>query len=233
MFRPEDIWAALHAEYATQLAAHPGRQAGIPLLAKMAIDRAIAAIALLATAPLLGLAALGVAASMGRPVLFTQVRPGKRARPIRLFKLRTMSNAAGPDGALLPDAERLTRLGRLLRATSIDDLPNLFNVLKGDLSLVGPRPLLLKYLELYSPEQARRHDVVPGITGWAQIHGRNADTHEDKFALDVWYVDNWSLGLDLKILAKTLGIVLRHDGISGEGHATVAVWTGNQRTEHE
>jgi sugar transferase EpsL len=146
---------------------------------------------------------------------------------LRIYKLRTMSDARDETGALLPDAQRLTRLGRLLRATSIDDLPNLFNVLKGELSLVGPRPLLDSYLPLYSREQARRHDVLPGITGWAQIHGRNSVSHEDKFALDVWYVDHWTPWLDVRILLKTLALVVRRTGVSDEGSATKELWRGN------
>lgn len=202
-------------------------QQGLPLLAKTLLDRTVALVALATTSPILGAAALAVAASMGRPVLFTQTRPGKGGEPFKLFKLRTMSNDRGPNGKLLRDDERLTRVGRFLRATSIDDLPNLFNVLRGELSIVGPRPLLMRYLPLYTPEQRRRHEVLPGITGWAQTHGRNLVSHEEKFRLDVWYVDNWSLWLDLRILAKTLLTVLRREGISADGQATVEVWRGN------
>lgn len=203
------------------------RQTGLPLVAKQLMDRTIAAVTLVATAPILAAASIGVAASLGRPVLFVQVRPGRNGRPVRLYKLRTMSNAKHPDGTLLPDEQRLGRLGRFLRATSIDDLPNLFNVLKGELSLVGPRPLLMSYLPLYDRDQARRHDVLPGITGWAQIHGRNAISHEERFRLDVWYVDNWSFGLDVAILARTIVTVLFRRGISSSNHATKDVWRGN------
>jgi lipopolysaccharide/colanic/teichoic acid biosynthesis glycosyltransferase len=203
------------------------RQTGIALLAKAAFDRTVAAAAFVAAAPILGCAALAVRATMGSPILFTQTRPGRDGRPFKLYKLRTMLDSRGPDGAVLSDAQRLTPLGKLLRATSIDDLPNLLNVLKGELSLVGPRPLLMSYLPLYSREQARRHEVLPGITGWAQVHGRNAVSHEDKFKLDVWYVDHWSPWLDLQILAKTIATVVRRDGVSDGGHATKEAWRGN------
>ena len=204
------------------------KQAGLLLLTKTLIDRGIALGALIATAPLVGAAALGVLVTMGRPVLFTQLRPGKDGKPFRLCKMRTMSNARTPEGELLPDAERLTKVGRFLRATSIDDLPNILNVLRGELSLVGPRPLLMSYLPLYTKDQARRHDVLPGITGWAQICGRNAVSHEEKFRLDLWYVDHWSPWLDIRILARTVFAVARREGISAEGHATMGVWRGEQ-----
>lgn len=204
------------------------KQAGFPLLAKTLIDRGIALGVLAMTSPLVGAAALGVLVTMGRPVLFGQQRPGKHGKPFRLYKLRTMSDARGSDGQLLPDADRLTALGRFLRASSIDDLPNVLNVLRGELSLVGPRPLLMSYLPLYTKEQARRHDVLPGITGWAQICGRNAVSHEEKFRLDLWYVDHWTPWLDLRILAKTVLAVARREGISADGHATMEVWRGEQ-----
>jgi len=203
------------------------RQAGLPLLAKKALDRAVALGALVATAPVIGAAALAVRVTLGSPVFFRQTRPGLGGTPFRIAKMRTMSDARGPDGQLLPDDQRLTRLGRFLRATSIDELPQLWNVLRGDLSLVGPRPLLMQYLPLYSAEQARRHDVMPGITGWAQINGRNALTWEEKFDLDVWYVDHWSLGLDLRILARTLGSVVKREGISSQGHVTMPNFQGS------
>lgn len=158
---------------------------------------------------------------MGSPAFFRQVRPGRGGKPFEITKLRTMKSGAGSD------AERLTALGKFLRSTSIDELPQLWTVLKGDLSLVGPRPLLVQYLPLYSPEQARRHEVLPGITGWAQIHGRNAISWEEKFAHDVWYVDHWSFGLDVRILARTALAVLRREGISGEGHVTMPVFAGS------
>ena len=207
------------------------RQAGLALLAKKALDRVFAAGALVATAPVLGAAALAVRASMGSPVFFRQERPGLGGTPFRIVKMRTMSNARDAAGWLLPDADRLTRLGRFLRASSIDELPQLWNVLRGDLSLVGPRPLLMQYLPLYDREQARRHDVLPGITGWAQVHGRNALGWQEKFALDVWYVDHWSFALDLKILAKTLGSVLAREGIASEGHVSMPNFLGRRGAE--
>jgi lipopolysaccharide/colanic/teichoic acid biosynthesis glycosyltransferase len=165
-------------------------------------------------APALGAAALVVWASLGRPLLFRQLRPGRGGRPFELLKLRSMRNAFDAHGRPLPDRERLTRAGRLLRATSLDELPQLWNVLRGDMSLVGPRPLCLEYLARYSPEQARRHEVLPGITGWAQVNGRAALDWEQRLQLDVWYVDHWSLALDLRILARTVLCVLRREGVS-------------------
>ena len=165
---------------------------------------------------------------LGSPVFFTQMRPGLQGKPFLMVKFRTMTDARGPDGALLPDADRLTPFGRFLRATSLDELPELWNVLKGDMSLVGPRPLLMEYLPLYSPEQARRHEVRPGITGWAQVNGRNAIGWEDKFTLDVWYVDHRSLWLDVKILWLTVKKVLVREGISADGEATMGRFTGSK-----
>ena len=193
---------------------------------KRAIDGSAAAAGLVVLAPLMLAVGLAIRLSMGRPVLFRQVRPGYRGRPFTLYKFRTMREAVGPDGTPLPDAERLTRVGRFVRSTSLDELPQLWNVLRGDLSLVGPRPLLMQYLPLYSPEQARRHEVRPGITGWAQVNGRNAIGWDEKFRLDVWYVDHWSLGLDLKILAMTAVKVLRREGISEAGAATMTPFRG-------
>jgi sugar transferase EpsL len=158
---------------------------------------------------------------IGAPILFRDTRPGKDGKPFAVLKFRTMTAEQGTGGRLLPDELRLTRLGRFLRAWSLDELPQLFNVLRGDMSLVGPRPLLTEYLGRYTPEQARRHEVKPGLTGWAQVNGRNALTWDEKFALDVWYVDNWSLRLDLLILWMTLRGVLRREGISAPGHATM------------
>ena len=177
--------------------------------------------------PLLALA-WQVRRKLGSPVLFTQVRPGLHGKPFRMVKFRTMTDARGPDGQLLPDAERLTPFGRWLRATSLDELPELWNVLRGEMSLVGPRPLLMEYLPLYSPEQARRHEVRPGITGWAQVNGRNAISWADKFALDVWYVDHRSLWLDVRILWLTVRKVLVRDGISAAGEATMPRFKGNK-----
>jgi len=163
---------------------------------------------------------------LGSPVFFTQVRPGMHGKPFKMVKFRSMTSECGPDGQLLPDAVRLTPFGRWLRATSLDELPELWNVLKGDMSLVGPRPLLMEYLPLYSPEQARRHEVRPGITGWAQVNGRNAISWESKFKLDVWYVDNRTLWLDIKVLWLTVKKVVVRDGISADGEATMPKFTG-------
>ena len=171
--------------------------------------------------------ALVVRSQLGSPVLFRQVRPGLNAKPFEMVKFKTMRDATGPDGQPLPDELRLNRFGRFLRATSLDELPELWNVLKGEMSLVGPRPLLMEYLPLYTPQQARRHEVRPGITGWAQVHGRNAISWESKFKLDVWYVDNRSLWLDVKILWLTLRKVLARDGISAEGSVTMQKFTGS------
>ncbi len=170
-----------------------------------------------------------VRSRLGSPVFFTQVRPGLNGKPFRMVKFRSMTDARSPDGELLPDAERLTRFGALLRSTSLDELPELWNVLKGEMSLVGPRPLLFEYLPLYTPEQARRHDVRPGITGWAQVNGRNAISWEEKFALDVWYVENQSLWLDIKILWLTVRKVLVRDGISASGEVTASKFTGAEK----
>ncbi len=164
--------------------------------------------------------------SQGRDIFFRQARPGLRGKPFNMLKFRTMSNRLGDGGRLLPDEHRITPLGQFLRSTSLDELPELFNVLKGEMSLVGPRPLLMRYLERYTPEQMRRHEVKPGITGWAQVNGRNAITWEEKFKLDVWYVDHQSLGLDLKIIALTLLKILKREGISAAGHVTMSEFMG-------
>ncbi len=193
---------------------------------KRALDASVAAVGLVATAPLQAVVALAVLAKHGRPVLFRQPRPGKDGRVFELVKFRTMLL---PDAQRVSDADRLTSLGALLRATSLDELPTLWNVLKGDMSLVGPRPLLVQYLERYSPEQARRHEVRPGITGLAQVRGRNNLDWDDKFALDVEYVDNRSLGLDLRILWETVAVVLLRRGISADGHVTMSEFRGAGR----
>ena len=163
---------------------------------------------------------------IGSPVLFKQMRPGLYGKPFTIYKFRTMTDKRDKDGNLLPDGERLTRLGRFLRKTSMDELPELFNVVKGDMSIVGPRPLLMQYLDRYTPEQARRHEAKPGITGWAQVNGRNAISWEDKFKLDVWYVDHWSLWLDVRIILMTVIKVLRREGISQKGEATAREFLG-------
>jgi len=172
--------------------------------------------------PLLAVIALLIKTRVGSPVLFRQIRPGLDGKPFMIYKFRTMTEERDAEGRLLPDSQRLTSLGRFLRATSLDELSELWNVLKGDMSIVGPRPLLMQYLDLYTPEQARRHEVKPGLTGWAQVNGRNALTWEEKFAMDVWYVDHWSLGLDFKIIGMTILKVLKQEGISAEGEATMA-----------
>lgn len=180
--------------------------------------------------PLLVIASL-VRCKLGAPVFFSQVRSGMYCRPFKMFKFRTMSDERGPDGNLLPDSVRLTSFGSFLRATSLDELPELWNVLRGDMSFVGPRPLLLQYLPLYSSEQARRHNVRPGITGWAQVNGRNAISWEEKFRLDVWYVNHQSLLLDLRILLITIWKVIRREGISAAGEATMAPFAGTPAHE--
>lgn len=193
---------------------------------KRPLDIMASLVALVVLSPILGLLSVLVAAQLGRPILFTQIRPGLHSKPFTIYKFRTMIDACDSIGNLLPDAERLTPFGRFLRSTSLDELPELFNVLKGDMSLVGPRPLLMEYLDRYTPEQARRHEVRPGITGWAQINGRNAITWEEKFELDVWYVDNCSLWLDIKIFFLTMWKVVRRQGINQGGHATMSEFLG-------
>lgn len=187
-----------------------------------------AGLAIVLLSPLIAIVAYLVRRNLGSPIFFTQLRPGLGGKPFVMYKFRTMSDARDSEGRLLPDDQRLTRFGQFLRSTSLDELPELWNVIKGEMSLVGPRPLLMKYLELYTPEQARRHEVKPGITGWAQVNGRNALTWEEKFKLDVWYVDNWTLALDLRILWLTLLKVVRRDGISAAGHATMPEFRGSQ-----
>ena len=187
---------------------------------KRLIDLLIAVPALVLLAPVILVTALAVRWRLGAPVLFRQIRPGRHGHPFELMKFRSMRDAAGPDGQPLPDAERLPPFGKALRATSLDELPQLINVVRGDMSLVGPRPLLMEYLPHYTPDEARRHEVRPGITGWAQVNGRNAIGWDDKLRLDVWYVDNRSLALDLKILWLTLLRVVRRSGVSAAGEAT-------------
>lgn len=194
---------------------------------KRALDIAASALALVILSPVLVVLAILIRVKLGTPVIFTQARPGVGGRTFRLYKFRTMTDGRGADGSLLPDAERLTPFGRLLRSTSLDELPEFWNVLKGDMSLVGPRPLLVEYLERYTPEQARRHEVRPGITGLAQVSGRNELSWDDRFALDVWYVDNRTMWLDLKILAMTVWKVVRRTGVSSPGHATMPEFAGS------
>jgi len=194
---------------------------------KRVFDLCITIASLAALSLPLVLAGVAVWLTMGPPILFRQQRPGLHGTPFTLLKFRTMTDARDPDGNLLPDAERLAPLGRFLRSTSLDELPELINVLRGEMSLVGPRPLLMEYLDRYTPEQMRRHEVKPGITGWAQVNGRNALTWEDKFALDLWYVEHQSLALDLKILAMTVWKVLKREGISQPGEATASEFMGS------
>lgn len=194
---------------------------------KSILDRIVAAIALLVFSPAILIVAIAIYIRMGSPIVFTQPRPGQNGEVFQFYKFRTMTSDRDSNGNLLSDEERLTAIGQFLRKTSLDELPQLWNVLKGDMSFVGPRPLMVEYLERYSPEQARRHDVMPGITGWAQINGRNTISWQQKFKLDVWYVDNWSLWLDLKILFLTVWKVVKKEGISQANHATVEDFTGN------
>jgi lipopolysaccharide/colanic/teichoic acid biosynthesis glycosyltransferase len=196
---------------------------------KRLFDLFIGAIAAIILSPLIALVALLVRINLGKPVLFRQVRPGLHGQPFTLLKFRTMLDAADSSGSPLPDGERLTALGQFLRRWSLDELPELYNVLRGDMSLVGPRPLLMEYLPLYTAEQARRHDVRPGLTGWAQVNGRNAISWDQKFAFDLWYVEHASLSLDLKILWLTVRNVFTRHGISAEGEATMPRFTGSER----
>ena len=194
---------------------------------KRMFDIAVAGLGLLFLLPVLLCVALAIRLKLGAPVLFHQERPGLKGKSFRMVKFRSMKDAIGSDGVQLPDEERLTKFGRMLRASSLDELPELWNVLKGEMSLVGPRPLLMEYLPLYSPEQNKRHEVRPGVTGWAQVNGRNALAWDDKFKLDVWYVENRSLCLDIKILYLTVKKVLVRDGISESGQATATKFTGS------
>jgi sugar transferase EpsL len=206
-------------------ARRPGWWPGWP---KRAFDLVAASVALIVLAPVLGVAALAIRLILGRPVIFAQRRPGRHGRPFVLYKFRTMSGARGADGRLLPDPDRLTPLGRLLRRTSVDELPGLVNVIRGDMSLVGPRPLLMEYLALYTREQARRHEVRPGITGWAQLNGRNTLRWEHRFALDVWYVDHQSFWLDTRILLQTVWKALAQTGYSQPGEGTEEHFRGRE-----
>jgi sugar transferase EpsL len=201
------------------------------LVVKRAFDLAFALLVLIVLSPLIAFVAVLVRCELGPPVLFCQERPGLHGRPFMLLKFRTMTDARDAQGNLLPDADRLTPFGRFLRSTSIDELPELFNVIKGDMSLVGPRPLLMRYLDRYTPEQMRRHEVKPGMTGWAQVNGRNAISWERRLALDVWYVDHWSLWLDFKIVVLTLWKTLTREGINQPGCATMEEFQGSSELE--
>jgi lipopolysaccharide/colanic/teichoic acid biosynthesis glycosyltransferase len=223
-YRPETLWHATLAEYQALAAARETR-------GKRTFDIVAGALLLILAAPWMLLVAAAVGIATGAPVLFRQRRSGRGAQPIEIWKFRTMTEARDQAGRLLPDEQRLTRLGRFLRATSLDELPQLWNVLRGDMSLVGPRPLLPKYLPLYSPRQARRHEVRPGITGWSQVNGRNAIDWTTRLELDVWYVDHRSLWLDLKILLKTAATLVRRSGVSHGGHATMPEFRGEVRAQ--
>ncbi|MES0338952.1 MAG: sugar transferase [Anaerolineales bacterium] len=203
---------------------------GVPL-SKRLFDLILTLPGLVLISPLLGLIGVLVRIFLGSPVLFRQMRPGKGGEPFDVYKFRTMTDERGSGENLLSDAKRMTGLGRFLRSLSLDELPELFNVLRGEMSLVGPRPLLMQYLERYSVEQARRHEVLPGISGWAQVNGRNAITWEDKFRYDVWYVDNWSLWLDIKILLTTGWKVIAREGISQLGHTTAEEFMGSDKQD--
>ncbi|EEY85589.1 sugar transferase [Acinetobacter radioresistens] len=198
---------------------------------KRFLDIIIASIALMLLSPLYAFVAYKVKKNLGSPVLFRQVRPGLHGRPFEMIKFRTMKDAIDANGQPLPDSERLTPFGRMLRSSSLDEMPELWNVIKGDMSIVGPRPLLMEYLPLYSPEQAKRHDVRPGMTGYAQVNGRNAISWEEKFKLDTWYVENQSIWLDFKIMFKTVHKVLAKDDISAKGEATMTRFTGSQNKD--
>lgn len=199
---------------------------------KRVFDGVAASAALIIFSPVLLVVAVFVRQKLGSPVLFTQVRPGLGGKPFKMVKFRTMLDAHDAQGNPLPDEQRLTKFGSFLRSTSLDELPELLNVIKGDMSLVGPRPLLMEYLPLYTPEQAKRHDVRPGVTGWAQVNGRNAISWEEKFKLDTWYVENQSFRLDLKIIGLTIKKVLIRDGISADGEATMSKFTGTSESQH-
>jgi lipopolysaccharide/colanic/teichoic acid biosynthesis glycosyltransferase len=195
-------------------------------MTRRAVDIVVSSVLLVVLSPLFAALAIAIRLRLGSPVLFRQVRPGLHGRPFTILKFRTMRDAVGPDGRPLADEHRMTRFGSRLRSSSLDELPELWNVLRGDMSLIGPRPLMVEYLERYSPEQARRHEIRPGITGLAQVSGRNGLDWDDRFALDVHYVDNRSLRLDLKILWRTVLGVVRRDGISTDGYATAPAFTG-------
>ncbi len=198
---------------------------------KRMFDVFISAVALIVLSPLVGIVAVTIYLTLGRPMLFRHVRPGYKAVPFELLKFRTMTDARYSTGTLLPDELRLTRCGKLLRRLSLDELPQLWNVLKGEMSLVGPRPLLMEYLNIYTPAEARRHEVKPGITGWAQINGRNGLSWQARFSLDLWYVDHWTLGLDAWILMRTILQVIKRKNISYDGHATMPAFTRGGRAE--
>jgi len=201
-------------------------------LKKRGFDLIISTLGLIILSPVLLIISIMIIVIQGLPVLFIQQRPGYHAKPFKIYKFRTMSDEADPNGNLFSEEQRITSIGKILRATSLDEILELFNVFKGEMSIVGPRPLLMQYLSRYSAEQARRHDVLPGITGWAQINGRNAITWEEKFILDVWYVDNWSFWLDIKIIFQTVWKVLLREGIDEPGHISAGEFMGSQKKSH-
>jgi lipopolysaccharide/colanic/teichoic acid biosynthesis glycosyltransferase len=194
---------------------------------KRVFDLMVAVVGILATTPLMATIAVLIRSRMGKPIFFRQVRPGYKAKPFVIYKFRTMIESEEHGNILKTDAKRLTDLGRFLRSTSLDELPELFNVVKGEMSLVGPRPLLMQYLKRYTAQQSRRHEVKPGVTGWAQVNGRNAISWEDKFRFDLWYVDHWSLWLDIKIMLKTLAKVIKREGIGEKGQETMSEFMGS------
>ena len=215
----------------TKEMSHRGRQFGLPLKVKRTVDLIVSFALLTAFSPLLFAVGILLFLTMGRPILFRQRRAGRYGRPFLVYKFRTMTDERDTQGQPVADRERVTRVGRLLRLLSIDELPQLWNVLRGDMSLVGPRPLLMQYLERYSAEEMRRHEVKPGITGWAQVNGRNATSWKERFVLDVWYVENWSLALDARILVRTLWTVLAGEGVAHGGHVSMPEFLGNERNK--
>jgi sugar transferase EpsL len=198
-------------------------------ISKRTFDLVFSLVAIILLSPILFIISIALLITLSRPIFFRQPRPGLRGQPFTIYKFRTMSNLRDKNGNLLPDAQRLTRLGRFLRSLSLDELPELFNILKGDMSIVGPRPLLMQYLERYNPQQARRHEVLPGMTGWAQINGRNAITWDDKFRHDVYYVDHWSFWFDMKIIGLTIWKVLTREGINQPGYISAGEFMGSDQ----
>jgi sugar transferase EpsL len=210
---------------------HRGKHYGLPLKVKRTVDLIVSSALLTAFSPLLLAVGILLFLTMGRPALFRQRRAGRYGRPFIVYKFRTMTDERGAQGQPVADRERVTRVGRLLRLFSMDELPQLWNVLRGEMSLVGPRPLLMQYLERYSAEEMKRHQVKPGITGWAQVNGRNATSWQERFALDVWYVENWSLELDARILVRTLWTVLAGEGVAHSGHVSMPEFLGSERNK--
>jgi sugar transferase EpsL len=210
---------------------HRGKHYGLPLKVKRTVDLIVSSALLTAFSPLLFAVGILLFLTMGRPALFRQRRAGRYGRPFIVYKFRTMTDERGAQGQPVADRERVTRVGRLLRLFSMDELPQLWNVLRGEMSLVGPRPLLMQYLERYSAEEMKRHQVKPGITGWAQVNGRNATSWQERFALDVWYVENWSLELDARILVRTLWTVLAGEGVAHSGHVSMPEFLGSERNK--